>query len=88
MKGHINVGTGQSISIRELAETIQRIVGHKGEITWDSSMPDGFPEKTLDVTKLFGLGWRPKISLEEGIAATHAWYTANEGTGILRCELR
>lgn len=77
VQGHINVGTGSSVSIRELAETIQRIVGHEGPIEWDTSMPDGFPEKTMDVTRLFGLGWRPKISLDDGIRSAYDWFLAN-----------
>ncbi|MBC8065085.1 MAG: GDP-L-fucose synthase [Chlorobia bacterium] len=77
VSGHVNVGTGSSVSIRELAETIQRIVGHQGEILWDTSMPDGFPEKTMDVAKLFGMGWRPKISLEQGITSAYRWFLEN-----------
>ncbi len=78
VKGHVNVGTGKSVSIRELAETIQKIVGHKGEIVWDTSMPDGFPEKTMDVEKLHGLGWRHKISLEDGIRSAYQWFLDNQ----------
>jgi GDP-L-fucose synthase len=77
VKGHINVGTGTSLTIKELAETIQRVVGHKGEIGWDTSMPDGFPEKTMDVSRLFNMGWRPKIGLEEGLASAYDWFRAN-----------
>ncbi len=76
--GHVNVGTGSSVSIRELAETIQKIVGHQGEINWDTSMPDGFPEKTMDVAKLFAMGWRPKITLEQGIQSAYAWFLENK----------
>lgn len=76
--GHVNVGTGSSVSIRELAETIQRITGHQGEIVWDTSMPDGFPEKTMDVTKLFSMGWRPKISLDQGIQSAYSWFLENK----------
>ncbi len=76
--GHINVGTGKSVSIRELAEAVQKTVGHKGAIEWDTSMPDGFPEKTMDVSKLFGMGWRPKISLEEGLRRTYEEYKARD----------
>lgn len=77
VEGYLNVGTGSSVSIRDLAETIQRIVGHQGPIEWDTSMPDGFPEKTMDVSKLFALGWRPKVSLEDGIRGAYAWFLAN-----------
>jgi GDP-L-fucose synthase len=72
--GFINVGTGDSITIRHLAETIQRIVGHKGEMVWNTEKPDGFPEKTMDVSRLFALGWRPKISLEDGIRDAYQSY--------------
>lgn len=78
VSGHVNVGTGSSVSIRELAETIQRIVGHQGEIEWDTSMPDGFPEKTMDVKRLFGMGWRPKVSLEQGIQSAYNWFLENK----------
>ncbi|MBL8087769.1 MAG: GDP-L-fucose synthase [Chthonomonas sp.] len=70
----VNIGVGTSISIRELAETVQRVIGHDGEIVWDSSKPDGFPEKTNDVGRLFGLGWRPQHSLEEGIGLAYQAY--------------
>lgn len=76
--GHVNVGTGSSVSIRELAETIQSIVGHQGDIEWDTSMPDGFPEKTMDVTRLFEMGWRPKISLQQGIQSAYTWFLNNQ----------
>lgn len=72
--GLINVGTGTSVTIRHLAETIQSVVGHTGPIEWDSSMPDGFPEKTMDVTKLHGLGWRHRIELDKGIQLAYDWY--------------
>ena len=74
---HINVGSGSSVTIKHLAETIQRVVGHAGEIRWDTSMPDGFPEKTMDVTKLNALGWRAKMSLEEGLRDEYEWFKAN-----------
>lgn len=75
--GHINVGTGSSVTIKHLAETIQRVVGHTGEILWDTSMPDGFPEKTMDVSKLNALGWRSKMPLEEGLKDAYEWFKAN-----------
>ena len=77
VEGHIHVGTGTSVSIRELAETIQRITGHRGEIVWDQSMPDGFPEKTMDVSRIFAMGWRPKLTLEQGIESAYTWFKAN-----------
>lgn len=70
----VNVGTGKSISIKELSETVQKVIGHEGDIVWDTSKPDGFPEKTNDVSKLFALGWKPSTSLEEGIAKAYAEY--------------
>ncbi len=72
--GMVNVGTGTSISIKELSETVQRVVGHEGEIVWDTSKPDGFPEKTNDVSRLFGLGWRPTYTLEDGIRSAYRAY--------------
>lgn len=70
----INVGVGHDISIADLAALVREIVGFGGEIVFDPSKPDGTPRKLLDVTKLRGLGWRPRISLEDGIRATYAWY--------------
>jgi GDP-L-fucose synthase len=70
----VNVGCGQDLSIRELAQTIGRIVGFKGAIEWDSSKPDGTPRKLLDVSRLAKLGWRAKTPLEEGIRATYQWW--------------
>lgn len=68
----VNIGTGTSISIRELAEIVRRVVGFEGEIVWDTTKPDGFPEKTNDVTRLTNLGWKATRSLEEGIALAYA----------------
>ena len=73
----INVGCGEDISIRELAELICDIVGFDGELAWDTSKPDGTPRKLLDVTKLKSLGWRPTITLREGIARTYDWFLEN-----------
>ncbi|MFN3684051.1 MAG: GDP-L-fucose synthase family protein [Fimbriimonadaceae bacterium] len=80
VEGHINLGTGSSVTIRELAETVQRVVGHRGPIEWDASKPDGFPEKTMDVSRLFAMGWRPRIPLEDGIRMAYEWYL-REGPG-------
>ena len=74
----VNVGTGQEVSIRELAEIIQRITGWTGRLVFDDSKPDGTPRKLLDVSRLNALGWRARIGLEEGIAATYKWYTESE----------
>ncbi len=71
---HLNVGVGEDISIRELAELIASIVGWEGDLTYDTSMPDGTPRKLLDVSRLFATGWRPQIPLTKGIAGTYAWF--------------
>lgn len=73
----INVGVGEDVSIRELAELIKRIVGYEGEITYDTSKPDGTPRKLLDVSRLSKAGWHAKIGLEDGIRATYQWYLSN-----------
>lgn len=72
-----NVGTGTDITIKELAETIQETTGHRGEIIWDDSKPDGTPRKLMDVQKLADAGWRYSIALEEGIRSTYRWYMDN-----------
>lgn len=73
----INIGTGEDVSIKELAEIVKRIVGYEGEIAWDSSKPDGTPRKLLDVSKLKALGFSPSISLEDGVRMTYEWYVAS-----------
>jgi GDP-L-fucose synthase len=74
----INVGTGEDVSIRELAELICEIVGFEGELAWDANKPDGAPRKLLDISKIRRLGWSPSISLREGIARTYEWFLKNE----------
>ncbi|HHH54781.1 MAG TPA: GDP-L-fucose synthase, partial [Bacteroidetes bacterium] len=74
---HINIGTGVDISIRELAETIQKIVGYEGELYFDTSKPDGTMVKLTDPSKLHSLGWKHKVELEEGIRRVYAWYLEN-----------
>lgn len=69
-----NVGTGEDLTIKQLAETIQKITGHQGEIIWDSSKPDGTPRKLMDVSKMHDLGWKHKVELEEGIQKTYDWF--------------
>ena len=69
-----NVGVGSDVTIKELALLIQRIVGHTGEINWDSSKPDGTPRKLMDVSKIHELGWKASITLEEGMKDTYNWY--------------
>ena len=66
-----NIGTGVDLTIKSLAELIQKIVGHTGEIVWDSSKPDGTPRKLMDVSKMSNQGWKAKIGLEEGIRSTY-----------------
>ncbi len=72
-----NIGTGKDISIKKLAKTIQEIIGHKGEIIWDSSKPDGTPRKLMDVSKMKTLGWQYSTELEEGIQKTYNWFLDN-----------
>jgi GDP-L-fucose synthase len=74
----INVGCGEDISIRELAEVICDIVGFQGELAWDTTKPDGTPRKLLDVSKIHALGWRHQIGLREGIARTYEWFLENK----------
>lgn len=75
----INVGVGKDTTIRELSGMIKDIVGFSGAVRFDSSKPDGTPQKLLDVSRLRSLGWKPKINLDEGIEMTHKWYVQNEG---------
>jgi GDP-L-fucose synthase len=72
-----NVGTGTDLTIKELAETIQKIIGHQGEIIWDASKPDGTPRKLMDISKMHELGWKHQINLEEGIQQTYDWFLTN-----------
>jgi GDP-L-fucose synthase len=75
----VNVGTGEDVTIRELAELVKEAVGFQGEIIQDTTKPDGTPRKLLDVTRLHGLGWRHRIGLEEGIRGTYQWFLENQG---------
>ncbi len=74
---HVNIGTGKEVSIRELAETVKRIVGYPGEIVWNAEMPDGTPRKLTDVSLLHSLGWKHQIDLEEGIGLAYDWFREN-----------
>lgn len=74
----VNVGSGHEVSIKELASKISKAVGFSGEIVWDSSKPDGTPRKALDSSKISKLGWKPLISLDQGIASTVEWYLQNK----------
>jgi GDP-L-fucose synthase len=76
--GHINVGTGIDISVRQLAETVRDIVHPEAELVFDTSKPDGMPRKVLDVSRLRDLGWSPKIAFDEGVRATYDWFLAQD----------
>lgn len=72
-----NIGTGVDLTIKELAETIQKITGHQGEIIWDATKPDGTPRKLMDISKMHDLGWKHKVDLEQGIQMTYDWFLAH-----------
>ena len=76
-KEFLNIGTGEDVSIRELAEEIKKTVGYEGALVFDSTKPGGMPRKLLDVSKIKALGWTPRISLKEGLEKTYAWYIAH-----------
>jgi GDP-L-fucose synthase len=73
----VNLGVGEDSTILELAENVKRAVGFEGKIRWDTSKPDGTPRKLLDVTKIRGMGWKPKVSMEEGIGLAYEWFLKN-----------
>lgn len=75
---HINIGTGDDLTIKDLATKIASAAGYKGEIRWDVNKPDGTPRKVLDISKISNLGWKPSISLDSGIAQTVEWYQENK----------
>ncbi len=74
---HVNIGTGKEVTIKELADTVQRVVGYQGEVVWNEDMPDGTPRKLTDVTKLHNLGWNHKVELEEGVQLAYDWFREN-----------
>lgn len=76
--GLYNVGSGEELSIRQLAETIASMVGYHGHIEWDHAQPDGTPRKLLDSSRIKALGWRPRIGLRDGLASTYDWYVSTE----------
>ena len=78
MLSHINVGTGIDCTIKELTETVAKVVGYRGEIHWDNTKPDGTPRKLMDVSRLERLGWKAQISLEEGLTKTYQWFLRNQ----------
>jgi GDP-L-fucose synthase len=83
-KEHLNIGTGEDLTIKELAELVAQLAGFTGEIAWDRTKPDGTPRKVLDVSKAKSLGWAPQISLRDGIASTIAWYKDATAKGEAR----
>ena len=74
MNSHINVGTGKDITIKEVAQTIKKIVGYKGKLSFDTSKPDGAPRKLIDVSRLSKMGWKYNVSFEDGLRKTYDWY--------------
>jgi GDP-L-fucose synthase len=82
-EGHVNVGTGEDLTIRELAETVREVVAPEIELVFDHTKPDGMPRKLLDVSRLHELGWRHRIALREGIASTYAWFAQNRQQALL-----
>lgn len=83
MLSHINVGTGRDCTIRELAETVARVTGFQGRLSFDASKPDGTPRKLLDVSRLAALGWQATIELEPGLRNAYAWFLAHSGDARL-----
>ena len=79
-EGHVNVGTGEDLSIRELADTLRAIIHPGAVLAWDEAKPDGMPRKLLDVSKLHVLGWRHRIGLRDGVASTYGWFLENRAT--------
>ena len=75
--GHINVGSGEELSIRELAGLVAQVVGFTGQLEFDPSMPDGTPRKLMDVSRIRALGWKHRITMAEGIRGAYAWYLAH-----------
>ncbi|WP_269465658.1 GDP-L-fucose synthase [Vibrio alginolyticus] len=78
MLSHINVGTGVDCTIREMAETMAKVVGFEGDVVFDSTKPDGTPRKLMDVSRLSDLGWRYQVDLEAGLTKTYQWFLANQ----------
>jgi len=81
---HLNIGTGEDLSIKELAQKVAHAAGFTGDIEWDATKPDGTPRKVLDVSRVKALGWKPTITLEEGIASTIVWYKEANARGEVR----
>ena len=81
---HLNIGTGNEVSIKELAQRVANYAGYSGEIAWDTSKPDGTPRKVLNVSRIKALGWEPTIGLDEGISSTIDWYKKANARGEVR----
>lgn len=77
---HINVGTGEDCTIRQLAEALARVIGYAGELAFDATKPDGTPRKLMDVSRLRAMGWQPEIALEDGLRQTYGWFLENHAT--------
>jgi GDP-L-fucose synthase len=80
----VNIGWGRDITIRELAELVARVVGYDGALEWDTTRPDGTPRKLLDTSRLTGLGWTPRVELEDGIRQTYDWFVTQTEAGARR----
>ena len=78
MLSHINVGTGQDTTIREMAETMKWVVGYQGKLTFDTTKPDGSPRKLIDVSRLSNMGWKYSTNLENGLKKTYNFYLQKE----------
>jgi len=78
MLSHINVGTGIDCTIRELVETVAKVVGYQGSISFDTTKPDGVPRKLMNVDRLKKLGWQASINLEQGLSETYQWFLDNQ----------
>jgi GDP-L-fucose synthase len=74
MLSHINVGTGVDVTIRKMAETMKEVIGFKGELSFDTTRPDGAPRKLIDVSRLSNMGWNYSVDLEDGLTKTYNWY--------------
>ncbi len=74
----VNIGVGEDVTIRELVELVQRVVGFEGEVLWDTTKPDGTPRKLVDVARIHALGWQARVPLEEGVRATYQWFLEHQ----------
>ena len=75
----VNLGTGEDVTIRELAETVRAVIGYTGDLVFDASKPDGTPRKLQDVSRMHSLGWRHSVNLQQGIRNTYVWFVENHG---------